>query len=134
MDDVISMFGSKEDGLKFQMIPLASITKGIKGTIAERFEQFHRMNPHVYTAIVEVALDLKKRGFRKGGMKMIFERLRWLYAIQTQGDVFLLNNSFTSCYARVVMETVPALDGFFETRLRHGEDPYTPDLATLGFR
>ena len=29
--------------------------------------------------------------------------------------------------------TVPDLDGFFETRLHKGQDPYVPDLVALGF-
>ncbi len=101
--------------------------------MGDRFEAFHRMNPHVYKSVVAVSLDLKERGFRKGGMKMVFERLRWLYAIQTVGEDYKLNNNYTAYYARLVMETVPDLDGFFETRLRQGQDPYVPDLVALGF-
>lgn len=128
--DILSLFGT-DDGIQ---IPVGTARPvRVKGTIEQQFEAFHNLNPHVYRAIVQVALDLKQRGFRKGGMKMIFERLRWLYAIRTRGDTFLLNNNYTAHYARVVMATVPELDGFFETRLHKGQDPYDPDLEALGF-
>jgi hypothetical protein len=132
--DIFALFSDPEDdGIQFPVQP-AQPTQ-VKGELERQFEAFHRLNPHVYEAIVEIALDLKKgRGFWKGGMKMIFERLRWLYAIQTRGEEYKLNNNYTAFYARVVMATVPELDGFFETRLHKGEDPYVPDLVALGFQ
>ena len=131
--DVFDMFGvnPKDDGLKVQVQPVQPVR--VKGDTEQRFEAFHSHNPHVYRHIVEIALDLKSRGFTKGGIRMIYERLRWLYAIQTSGDIYKLNDHFHSYYARLVMATVPALDGFFETRERGGVTPYTPDLKALGF-
>jgi len=85
-------------------------------TLAERFWQFHEANPHVLTAIVAISRDLKARGFRTCGMKLIFERLRWLAAIQTRNDGFRLNNSFSAFYARVVQECHEDLRGFFRLR------------------
>jgi hypothetical protein len=128
--DIFTLFGD-DDGLGVEVQPVTPVRT--KGDTEQRFEAFHRMNPHVYGHIVEIALDLKGRGFTKGGMKMVFERLRWLYAIQTVGEEYKLNNNYTAYYARLVMETVPSLDGFFVTRLRQGQDPYVPDLVALGF-
>jgi hypothetical protein len=85
-------------------------------SIADRFQLFTICNPHIYAMIRKIALDLKLTGHRRMGMKAIFERLRWLYAIQTKGDVFKLNNSFTSHYSRLLMEQEPELAGFFELR------------------
>jgi hypothetical protein len=82
----------------------------------ERFELFHRANPHVYDAIVQIARDLKQRGFKSCGMKLIFERLRWLTAIETRGDGFKLNNVYTAFYARFVMSREVDLKGFFRVR------------------
>ena len=129
-DDVFTLFGG-DDGLGVEIQPVTPVR--MKGSKEQGFEAFHLANPHVYKSVVAVSLDLKERGFRKGGMKMVFERLRWLYAIQTVGEDYKLNNNYTAYYARLVMETVPDLDGFFETRLRQGQDPYVPDLETLGF-
>ncbi len=85
-------------------------------SIADRFEAFHAANPHVFDAIVELAWELRDAGLRKASMKLIFEQLRWRYLIQTKGDDFVLNNNYTAHYARLVMERVPGLDGFFNTR------------------
>lgn len=126
------LFAPHDPGTSFRVYPVSS--PAAKGTMAVRFEGFHRENPHIYQAIVRIALDLKDRGFPKCGMKMIFERLRWLYAIQTRGEDFKLNNNYTAYYARVVMAAEPRLQGFFETRVREGDIPYVPDLEALGLR
>lgn len=123
-DDVLSMFGDPAHPLP----PLARVR--VKGSIEKRFEEFHRLNPHVYEAIVKIALDLKARGFEECGISLIFERLRWIHAIQTRGDSFRLNNDFRAFYARVVMEAVPELRDFF--RVRKQTEGYVPDLEALG--
>ena len=82
----------------------------------DRFAIFHLSNPRVYKMILSIALDLKRRGHKKAGMKAIFERLRWLYALQTQGEAYKLNNNYTAHYARLIMESEPELAGFFEVR------------------
>lgn len=85
-------------------------------SLSQRFEAFARHNPNVEVSIVAVARELKRLGFDRCSMKLIFERLRWRYAIQTRGDPYKLNNSYTSFYARLVMSQHPDLDGFFRTR------------------
>lgn len=129
MSDVFNLFG--DDGLSVRVEPVHPVR--VKGDTEQKFEAFHRRNPHVYKAIVQIALDLKARGFGRCSIWLIFNRLRWLYAIQTSGDEYRLNNNFTAYYARLVMATVPDLDGFFETRMHKGHDPYVPDLKSLGF-
>lgn len=85
-------------------------------SIQERFDAFHKANPHVYTALRRLALAARSRGIQRYGIKGIFEQLRWQYAIQTAGDEYRLNNVFSSRYARLLMQNEPALAGFFETR------------------
>jgi hypothetical protein len=128
---VLDFLFDGDDGLRVHVHPVQPVR--VKGDTEKRFEVFHLRNPHVYEAIVQITLDLKRRGFKKGGIRMIYERLRWLYAIQTRGEVYKLNDHYHSYYARLVMATVPELDGFFETRERKGSTPYTPDLVALGF-
>jgi len=82
----------------------------------DRFSEFHAANPNVYIVIKRIALDLKRRGFRKAGMKAIFEQIRWRYALQTRGEAYELNNNYTSHYSRLLMQQEPGLAGFFETR------------------
>ncbi len=85
-------------------------------TLEDRARAFHAANPQVFTKLLEIARDLRARGVRKAGMKLLFERLRWISQVETQGDAYRLNNSFTSWYARQLMATDPSLSGLFETR------------------
>lgn len=85
-------------------------------SIQERFEAFHAANPHVYERLVRLALQLKRQGRQHFGIKALIEFLRFSYALQTTGEPYKLDNRFSSRYARYIMETVPELDGFFETR------------------
>ena len=63
---------------------------------------------------------MRDRGIRRTGIAAIFERLRWLYRLQTQGEEYRLNNTFRAYYARMVMERCPDLAGFFEVRSSPG--------------
>lgn len=69
-----------------------------EGTLPERFAAFHAANPHVYTALRRLALQMRRAGVRRCGMKMLFEVLRWQYKLQTQGDEYRLNNVYTAFY------------------------------------
>lgn len=85
-------------------------------TIDERFEEFHRENPHVYRELVYLARYWKSRGFKKLGIGMLFEVLRWRRAFQTGESEYKLPNDFRSRYARLIMQQEPDLEGIFETR------------------
>lgn len=97
--------------------PITPVSGG-GGDLADQFQQFHQANPHVFTALRALALQLKRRGLRKYGMKGLFEVLRWQHAMYTDDPAsdFKLNNNYTSFYARLLMEREPELDGFFEVR------------------
>lgn len=88
-------------------------------TIDERFELFHEANSHVARELAKLALQLKRAGRKRYGMKALFEILRWSYAMQTSSDEpFKLSNDFTACYARLLMSSMPELEDFFVTRER----------------
>lgn len=87
-----------------------------KDRIQERFENFHKANPDVYTKLVALARQVKATGRSKYGIETLFSRLRWHFEIETTGDQFKLNDHFTSRYARLIMEQEPDLKGFFNTR------------------
>jgi hypothetical protein len=92
-------------------------------TPEERFHLFHSLNPHVYEACRTLALDLRRRvGLRKASMRLIFNQLRWLYVIQTQGDTYRINDHYSPYYARMLMDEVPELKDFFETRRANADD------------
>lgn len=106
--------------MAFEFLPLVKPDES-GDTIQERFEAFHRANPHVYRALRSLALGYKRAGAQRGGMKMLFEVLRYRSALQTRGEPYKLNNVYTALYARMLMEKEPELAGFFETRERRAE-------------
>lgn len=87
-------------------------------TIDERFASFHKLNPHVFAAIVDLALRAKNAGRKQYGIAGLFEIMRWNYTLETHGDDFKLNNDYKALYARKVMAEVPELAGFFKVRDR----------------
>lgn len=102
--------------LMIDLRPIVRVPKSQRLPIEQRFEEFHRLNVHVAEIIRQLALQMWRRGAKHGSMKMIFEICRWQYALQTQGSDWKLDNSLTAPYARYIMDTTPALQGFFETR------------------
>ena len=70
-------------------------------SIEERFRLFDQANPHVYQVLEQMALDLAARGHQRIGVKMLWETLRYRYAMQTNGDEdYCLDNNYTSRFAR----------------------------------
>lgn len=84
-------------------------------SLAERFEAFHAVNPHVYAAIERQVLAQAAQGRRRISIKGIYEDMR-RGRIATSGDTFRLNNSYPSFYARMVIAAHPHLRAFIEIR------------------
>lgn len=97
--------------------PLRPVEDAGDLTIQERFERFHVLNPHIYRMLREMALELAAKGYRRIGTKMLWEVLRYQYAVATVGSEkqFKLNNIFPSRYARL-LDQVPELHGRIELR------------------
>lgn len=99
---------------------------GERPSLEERFATYHAENPNVYRRLVGLAMAARRRGAKRLGMKQLFEVLRWETMIETSDpDGFKLNNDFTAPYARLIMETVPELDGVFEIRHSRVDEPET---------
>jgi hypothetical protein len=81
------------------------------------FVVFHVTNPDFLEEILKIARHAKARGKTRISMRLIFEviRFRRTLAIQGPGE-YLVNNSFTSYYARLVKQQDPELGQLFETR------------------
>lgn len=77
------------------------------GTLQGRFERFHRENPQVFEVFVKAARSLKASGRKRYGAKAIVEHMRFHVPLGTVGEPWKLNNSFTSRYARLLVETYP---------------------------
>jgi hypothetical protein len=84
-------------------------------TIQEKFELFHKLNPHVYGAFRDLALQLANRGRSRIGVGMLTEILRWNYMMHTEdpNSDFKISNNYRSRYARLLMRQEPELDGIF---------------------
>lgn len=109
-----------EQNSQLQLFPIVrSSIPSIFKTIDDHFADFHGENPHVYENIKRIAYQAKAAGRKRIGMKLIFERLRWEYYIRTDRpeEEFMLNNNYTSRYARLLMANEPELAGMFETRI-----------------
>lgn len=87
-------------------------------TPAEKFDEYHRLNPQVYSALEQMARDLINKGRRKVGIKMLMEVLRWNYQMQTQdpNSDFKINNNYAPYYARLLIQNNPTWADVFELR------------------
>jgi hypothetical protein len=86
-------------------------------SIAQRFEEFHKENPAVYSTLVWLAKQWARRtGNRKLGIKTLYERARWELELDTTDQNPKLNNNFTAFYARLLMLNEPDLAGMFDLR------------------
>lgn len=81
-----------------------------------RFLAYHEANPHIYERFREVALSLRRRGWRRYGAKGVFEALRFHSEVAAVSESWKLNNDYTSRYARLLMANEPELAAFFQTR------------------
>lgn len=84
-------------------------------TIAERFEEYLRDNPHIWAEFCRMARTLKDRGVEHYGAKSIFEAIRY-HTVLAGNDGFKVNNVFSSRFARKLMAEQPEFSGFFELR------------------
>lgn len=89
-----------------------------RDTIQERFVAFHHANPQVFRRLADHAFRLKRRGYERAGIGMLFEVLRWEHMLNAKdpSSEYQLNNNYRSRYARLLMDTYPELRGFFEVR------------------
>lgn len=85
-------------------------------SLEERFAAFDRANPQVYRLLARLALQMASLQ-RRFGIKMLYERLRFEYALRVAGDdQYKLNNDYTSRYARKLLQEYPQLGRWMETR------------------
>lgn len=88
-------------------------------SVAEmRFEEFCEAHPEVFSRLRSMALALKARGFKRYGLRALWEAMRYDASVQTGEDPYKLNNNLAPLMARKLMAEEPSLAGFFETRQR----------------
>lgn len=81
------------------------------------FIQYLRDNPAVWKAFARKARAAKKYKHRgRFGAKAILEVLRWESAVKEKDVTFKINNNFAPDLARLTMDAMPALKGYFTIR------------------
>lgn len=103
--------------LPFDFNPtMETVVYGDCETWAEKFEAFHRANPHVLRALFSVCEAMMNAGARRWSIKGAFETLRFHAALKTRGDEYKLNNYFTAYYSRLMAAINPVYTTFFTQR------------------
>jgi hypothetical protein len=100
----------------FDLRPVVEVQHAENESLDSQFRAWLAANPHILDAFVILALQLQRAGRRQIGAKLIVERMRWEYAMQTTGDDFKLNNNYTSRLARAAVGRRPELESLFEFR------------------
>lgn len=97
-------------------LPIArpSLRAGSRPTLTDRFLAFDAEHPYVYRALERLAADRLAAGATRVGLKALVEDLRWQLPAGVRG----LNNSFTSLYARKLIEDHPHWAPAFGLRRR----------------
>ena len=85
-----------------------------------RYEEWRATNDGqvVYENVRWRAFRLHERGWRRFGIKALWEAARYDRALEVGPDAegYKINNNWTSRIARELMEYEPSLVGFFELR------------------
>lgn len=83
------------------------------------FASYREANPNLEGLLTDLALSLRRKGWLKCSVKLMWEFVRWDPKFRTPGGLkYKLPNEYTADYARLLMAQEPELVGFFELRTR----------------
>ena len=99
-----------------ELAPLVVPIHEPEATIQQRFEAFDQANPWVRQALTDLAMQAKRDGRTRIGMKHLVEVVRWNYGRRTSGTEFRFDNRYTSRFARAIVADHPDLADLFELR------------------
>ncbi|MFD7013946.1 hypothetical protein [Streptomyces sp. NPDC059928] len=91
-----------------------SFRAGSRPTLTDRFLAFDAEHPYIYRSLERLTAERLAGGATRIGLKALFEDLRWQLPAGVRG----LNNSFTSLYARKLIDDHPQWASAFELRRR----------------
>lgn len=94
----------------------ASATKTHSMTKAERFEEFHENNGHVYTMLVGYCREWAQAGHTSFGVRAPWERMRWQVGVRTTSADYKLNDHLCPFYARLIAAQEPDLANLLSFR------------------
>lgn len=83
--------------------------------LISQFWKFHRENPHIYEALLQMTCKLYANGVTHSGMARLFEVLRYDFQTKTQDTSasFKLCNAYRAFYARLIEKRNARFAGFF---------------------
>lgn len=84
--------------------------------LKERFDEYHRNNPHIYHQFRYYTLKAIQSGYKHFGSQMIIERIRWQTGVISKQSDFKINNDFAAFYSRMFMLEYPSYSTYFRTR------------------
>jgi hypothetical protein len=85
--------------------------------IEQRAREFAKKHPEVGPQFDKYTFELISRGYRHGGAKAIWERIRWESPVGADGRAaWKLPNSYCTHYSRKFMRMHIKHKGFFRTR------------------
>ncbi len=85
-------------------------------SIDEAFKRFHAKNPQVFERFKHYFYHFHGIGIKKVGSKLIIECVRRDPMLETKGDKYKINNSFTPMYGRLFVKELPQYKNCFEFR------------------
>jgi hypothetical protein len=95
---------------------------------AERFEEFHRDNPHIYEMLVRFCREWRDAGHESFGIRAPWERMRWAIAVQTKSADFKLNDHYCPYYSRLIAAQERDLRGLLTHRRADEADAWIADF------
>lgn len=84
--------------------------------LMKTFKDFHRLNPHVFSAFVAKAREARNAGHAHYSAWIIVNVLRWESDLQTSGDPWRISNDHIAMYARLLVWLDPSFEGFFDLK------------------
>jgi hypothetical protein len=98
-------------------------------TPLQRFERFHRENPHIFRLFKRFVGEAFSAGMRRIGARFIMERVRWEVAVGTRGagqhpetgEELKINDHYTPFYVRLYVKEHPEHRERFEMRRSYAD-------------
>ena len=87
-------------------------------TTREKFEEFHKNNPHVYTIFKRLTFRAINAGAKKLSAWWVINVARWELAFSTTdfNSDFKISNDYIAYYSRMFMSDFPQHDKIFNTK------------------
>ena len=86
--------------------------------IEKRWRAFHLAHPYIGQELERRALQLRRAGAQRIGVKMLWESMRFDALVRSDDRPYAFNNDYAAIYSRWLIHNHPGLDDVIETRRR----------------